>query len=145
MTVVTARTSVENEWVKGLIREHRKRKDEPLHLAIHFQHARHKRDLCLFEVLGNFGGGSIDENKKLFEVAFAAATVGLQLPPGGALRLVLTSPEELREALRGDWASLTPIKKAFSDEAATVVFSDSIGNSLLGGLRHGAAKRRRSA
>lgn len=138
-----ARTASEHELLKSLIREHRKRKDEPLHLAIHFEHAKHKRDLCLFEVLGNFGSGSIHEDRKLFEVAFAAASVGQRLSPRRALRLVLTSPEELREALRMDWASLGPIKKALTDDAATVLFSDSIGKSLLVDLRHETANARK--
>jgi len=141
------RAAHEDQLLKSLIREHRKRKDEPLHLAIQFEHARHKRDLCLFEVLGNFGSGSIHEDKKSFEVAFAAASVGSRLSSRDALRLVLTSPEELREALRAGWASLAPIKKAFADDAATVLFSDSIGKRLLADLQHGAAnaKKRRIA
>ncbi|KYF53787.1 hypothetical protein BE08_15930 [Sorangium cellulosum] len=117
-----------------LIAEHRKRKYEPLHLAIHFAHPKHKKDVCLFEVLGGFGDGRIDPKRSIFEVEFSS-NPNFPMPDERDLRLFLTSPEELREAARARWASLKQLRDALQTEQADVLYSDRVGKDLLRLLR----------
>lgn len=112
-----------------LVAEHRKRKYEPLHLAVYFQHPRHKKDICLFEVLGGFGNGQIDPKRSIFEVEFTS-NPGFPMPSNKNLRLFLTSPEELREAVLKGWASLKHVRVAAQTRQADVLFKDAIGAEL---------------
>lgn len=119
------------EHLLRLVAEHRKRKYEPLHLAIHFPHPKHKKDICLFEVLGGFGNGQIDPKRSIFEVEFSS-NPNFPMPGDKSLRLFLTSPEELREAITKEWPSLTQVRRAVQDNEADVLFSDKTGKELLG-------------
>jgi hypothetical protein len=118
------------EHLLRLVAEHRKRKVEPLHLAIHFQHQKHKQDICLFEVLGEFGNGQIDLKRSIFEVVFSS-NPNFPMPGDKSLRLFLSSPEELREAIRKKWPSLTQVRHAVQSGEADVLFSDKTGKELL--------------
>ena len=117
-----------------LIGEHRKRKYEPLHLTIHFTHPKHRKDVCLLEVLGGFGDGRIDPKRSIFEVEFSS-NPNFPMPDERNLRLFLTSPEELREAVRAGWGSLTQLRRAIRAKQADVLFHDRVGKELLGLLR----------
>lgn len=113
-----------------LIAEHRKRKYEPLHLAIHFPHPKHKKDVCLFEVLGDFGSGQVDPKRSIFEIEFSS-NPNFPMPNNKNLRLFLTSPEELREAVDKGWASVTQLRNSVRSGEAEVLFKDSDGAKLL--------------
>jgi len=118
------------ERVLELVAEHLKRKYEPLHLALQFTHPRHRRDICLFEVLGGFGDGQIDPKRKIFEMEFAS-NPNFPMPEERNLRLFLTSPEELREAVQKGWTSLLPLLRAAKAGEVDVLFKDKVGASLL--------------
>lgn len=122
------------ERLLALVAEHRKRTYEPLHLAIYFPHPRHKKDVCLFEVLGGFGDGRVDPKCAIFEVQFSS-NPSFPMPENKDLRLFLTSPEELREAVASGWASLTAVRNALQSGQADVLFQDKLGAELLGLMR----------
>lgn len=115
--------------IKALVKEHRKRKDEPLHLAVEFRDPRHPKDILLFEVIGGFGGGHIDPNRRFLEVSMAA-TSAVDMPPGGELRFVLTSPEELEEARHKNWPAFKRLKANLAKTLVAVHHADSTGKSL---------------
>lgn len=115
--------------LEKLVEAHRKRKDERLHLAVWFHPRGGRRNIYLLEVLQNFGGSSIDENGQLFHIGFGSAS-GFPLEPGRELRLVLTNPEELREAVASQWKSLMPIRVAKRTGMTRVLFADGIGRRL---------------
>lgn len=116
--------------LRELVDAHRKRKDEPLELAVQFVPKRgRKRDLHLFEVLTGFGGDEPDRNRRLMSVSFGT-TPGLPLPEGTELHLVLTSPSELETALSERWLSLRPLLEAKRDGHAKVLFKSVLGERL---------------
>jgi hypothetical protein len=57
------------------------------------------------------------------------------MPNGKNLRLFLTSPEELREAVDKGWASVAPAQGAVRSGHADVLFQDKVGAELLELLR----------
>jgi len=82
--------------VRGLVEEHRTRKDEPLVLAVRYR-CDEPEDIYLLEVIGNFPGNDDDP---LFETAFGPSADLVIL---GELHLALASPAQLRVAVeRGD-------------------------------------------
>jgi hypothetical protein len=87
----------------------------------------------LLEVIGGFGNGHVDPNRRLFEVAFGS-TQSVPLSTGESLRLFLTSPEELEIAVQKKWTSLRPIREAIVSGEGKVLFKDSIGSKLLNSL-----------
>jgi hypothetical protein len=115
--------------LERLVDAHTKRKTEPLHLAVRFFPLRGARHIHLFEVLGNFGGGSISHDHKLFEVSFGS-TPAFPLDPDTELRMVLTSPEELKTAIHDEWASLKRIRASVRDRSAELLWADAVGKSL---------------
>jgi hypothetical protein len=115
--------------IKALVEQHRKRKDEPLHLAVQFGDPRHPKDVLLLEVIGGFGGGQIDPDKRFLEVAMSASSV-VQLPPGGELRFVFTSPEELKEASKKNWPALKRLKAKLAKSLVAVHHADATGRAL---------------
>jgi len=115
--------------IKALVAKHKKRKDEPLHLAVQYKDPKHPKDVFLFEVIGGFGGGHVDPDKRFLEVAMSA-TSDVTLPPGGQLRFVLTSPEELREANGRHWPVLKRLKATLSKTLVAVHYADAKGKRL---------------
>ncbi len=113
--------------LEELVKAHQKLKDEPLHLALLLQDPRRPKDLVLFEVIGKFGGGHIDPNKRFVEVAMSANSA-VVLPEGGELRLVLTSPEELRVAIDKGWPMLERLKSRH--DVVAVLYADALGKKL---------------
>jgi hypothetical protein len=111
------------QQVERLVDEHRQLRDEPLLLAAYFEPARSPGDVFLFEVIDGFGAGSIDEDRKLFEVAYAS-TPSFPLPSGHHLHLILTNPEELEVAYRQGWPSLDEVRAAVRAGNSVTVFSD---------------------
>jgi hypothetical protein len=113
-----------------LVDAHKKRKkEETLHLAVRYFPPRGAKHIHLFEVLGNFGGGSIAQDRKLFEVSFGT-TPAFPLDRGTELRMVLTSPEEFKVAVRDEWTSLNRIRAAKRVHSAEVLWADAVGKSL---------------
>jgi hypothetical protein len=115
--------------VKRLVEQHRKIKDEPLHLAVYFAPKRNPRDVFLFEVIGGFGGEHIDPEKKIFEISFGS-TAGFELPPSRHLRLVLTNPVEFAKAVQGKWKGVMELKEAKHRGTAQIVFRDAMGREF---------------
>jgi hypothetical protein len=113
--------------VKELVKQHRKLRDEHLHLAVYFAPPnRPKRDIYLFEVIDGFGGGHVEENGKLFSFAYGS-TPGFPLPEGVSLRMVLTHPAEIDKAIRENWKRIDELRKARRAGKATVIYADSKG------------------
>ncbi len=109
--------------VRKLVEEHKQIESEPLLLAIMFKPKRNPGDIFLFEVVENFGGGHIDEDRELFEVSFYG-TPSFPLRKGQQLRLVLTNPQELEVASREHWPSFEEIRSAVKSRRAQTLFSD---------------------
>lgn len=115
------------EEVQKLVDQHRKLRGEHLHLAVYFAPPkRPKRDIYLFEVTDDFGGGQIDPDKKLFSFAYGS-TPGLPLPTGVSLRMILTNPAELDAAIQGSWKRVGELRDARSAGKAIVLYADAKG------------------
>ncbi len=99
------------DGVRSLVKRHLRFKDELLLMAIVFKSRRAKSDIVLFEVIENFGAGAVDADHELFEVSLGTNS-GVELDPGQRLRLVLTNPEEFRQAVRDRWSGIQDLTKA---------------------------------
>src|SRR5437588_6967574 len=89
--------------VQKLVDQHRKLRNGQLHLAVYLAPPRRpKRDIYLFELIDDFGGGHIDPQKKLFTFAYGS-TPGFPLPEGVSLWMILTNPAELEKAVEEHW------------------------------------------
>lgn len=109
--------------VEKLVNEHRQLRDEPLLLAIYFEPLRSSGDIFLFEVIDGFGAGMVDEDKKFFEVSYAA-TSSFPMEQGQRLHLVLTSPEEFEVAVQEGWDSLDEVRDSIRAGNAITIFAD---------------------
>jgi hypothetical protein len=83
----------------------------------------------LFEVIDGFGGGEVDAARKLFSFGYGS-TPAFPLPPGVTVRMVLTNPTELREAIRHGWKGLDDLRSARAAGGATVIYADAAGRKL---------------
>lgn len=128
------------DQVKRLVQAHRKLKDEPLLLAVYYAPKRNPKDVFLFEVAENFGGGRVDKDRKLFEVTYRS-TDGFPMAPGQQLRLVLTNPIELDEAVKGNWKHVQELREAFSRKRTDVLFEDTKKGPQLRRLLFDTKKR----
>jgi len=118
------------EQVEALVQQHRELRGERLHLAVYLaQPNRPKRYIYLFEVIEDFGGGHIDPDKKLFAFAYGS-TPGLPLPDGVSLRMILTNPSELEQAIDEDWKRVDEIRNARDAGKAIVLHADAKGRKL---------------
>ncbi len=118
------------DQVRQLVCQHRELKHEPLRLAVYFAPpGRAKRDIFLFEVIDGFGSDAVDPESKLFEFAYGS-TPGLPLPPGTSLRMILTNPTELDEAVRHGWKGLEALRSARKAGKTTVIYADAKGKRL---------------
>src|SRR5438552_18885224 len=100
------------EQVKRLVQQHRALRGERLHLAVYLAPPnRPKRDIYLFKVINDFGGGHIDPDKKLFTFAYGS-TPGLPLPDGVSLWMILTNPTELDKAIQENWKRVSELRNA---------------------------------
>jgi hypothetical protein len=123
------------EPVEKLVKQHRKLRDEQLHLAVYFAPPnRPKRDIYLFEVIDDFGGGNIDPDKKLFSFAYGS-TPGLPLPPGVSLRMILTNPADLDAATQGNWKRVGELRNARNAGKAIVIYADAKGKKFWNKLK----------
>ena len=104
--------------VEQLVASHRKMPDHRLELAIWFD-TDHRKDVHLLEVLDGFP--RYDEPSKLFVSEFDS-TFTFPMPTGGRLTLILTSPNELRDALTKRYSQVARLQKAFARNAACVVY-----------------------
>lgn len=126
MTTTAIATFPNQEYEKRLtrlVRDHREIKDEPLLLAVYYAPKREPGDVFLFEVIESFGGGNVDEDKKMFEVTYGD-TPGFPMKAGQDLHLVLTNPEELKTAVRERWALVKELRDAFRRNHAKPLFEE---------------------
>ena len=131
---ITAYPDYERE-VRRLVQQHRRLRGDRLHLAVYLAPPnRSKRDIVLFEVSDDFGGGRIDPDKKLFTFAYGS-TPGLPLPPGVSLWMILTNPAELDQAIEEDWKGISEIRKAEEAGKALVLYADATGKTLWNSLK----------
>jgi hypothetical protein len=115
------------ESVQWLVDQHRKVRDRRLHLAVYLAPPkRPKRDIYLFELIDDFGGGRVDPDKKLFTFAYGS-TPALRLPEGASLWMILTNPVELDQAIRESWKRLDEIRSAKEAGNAIVLHADATG------------------
>ena len=116
--------------VQNLARQHRKSNKDRLRLAVYFAPPRRaKRDIFLFEVIDGFGNDTVDSERNLFEFGYGS-TPAFPLAPGTSLRMVLTNPNELNEAVRDDWKGIEKLRAARQAGTATVIYADSKGKRL---------------
>ena len=116
--------------VDRLVSQHRKLRKDRLHLAVYLAPPnRPKRDIYIFEVLNDFGGGRIDPKKKLFTFAYGS-TPGLPLPDGVRLWMILTNPAELEKAIQEDWAGVGEIRNARHAGNVRVLYADKLGKKF---------------
>jgi hypothetical protein len=111
------------EPVKNLVEAHKTLQEEPLLLAVYYAPQRNQEDVFLFEVVENFGGGSVDEDRELFEVTYGS-TPGFPMGPGQQLRLIMTNPKEFELAAKQGWTLVQELRTAFHDKRARVIFED---------------------
>jgi hypothetical protein len=114
--------------IKALVKAHRKVKGEPLHLAMEFRDPKRPKDILLFEVIGGFGGGHVDPDKRFLEVAMANTAV--ELAPGGELRFLFTSPQELEAANDKNWPAFKRLKANLAKTLVAVHYADPTGEQL---------------
>jgi hypothetical protein len=127
MPVTVATYPDYEESVQRLVQQHRKLRDGRLHLAVYLAPPkRPKRDVYLFELIDDFGGGHIDPDRKLFTFAYGS-TPGFPLPEGASLWMILTNPIELAQAIREHWKRLDEIRIAKEAGNAIVLHSDATG------------------
>lgn len=116
--------------VRDLVEQHRELVEEPLLLAVYYAPDRDTNDVFLFEVLDNFKGSSIEYDGDLLEVLYGA-TPHFSLPDRDSrLHIVLSSPEELREAATKHTQRFQELKKAFSEGRAEILYHDPEQNGL---------------
>jgi len=115
---------------RDLAEQHRKLRDEPLHLAIAYDPGRDFRDIFLFELLDNFGGNEINPDAQLFEATFGSSK-SFSLEPGQRLHLILTNPEEFRTALDQHWPTAEEVRDAVRRGDFEILHSDEIGRDAL--------------
>ena len=125
-TTVSAATT---KYVEALVAKHRKLRNEPLHLAMQFADARHRGDVCLIEIIGGFGSGHINPDKRFLEVEMKPAGEA-QLPNGASLRFIFTSPEELKVADEKRWPALVTLRKRLASATTKVHYVDDVGRRL---------------
>jgi hypothetical protein len=124
MTVQTSKQFPEYaEELRGLVTQHRKIRDEPLLLAIYYKPRREEDDVFLFEVIGEFGAGAIDEDRELFEVTYPSST-NFPLEAGQRLHLVLTNPQEYEVAVQQGWKHVQELREAIKSSDFQVLYSD---------------------
>lgn len=117
--------------VREFVEQHRRLKKQRLHLAVYFAPLRrNKSDVFLFEVIDGFGGeiAQVDRGD-LFEFAYGS-TPAFALPEGSSLRMVLTNPEQFREAARRHWKGCQELRAARDAHQAIVIHSDGVGKQL---------------
>jgi len=116
--------------VQKLVDQHRKLRNGHLHLAVYLAPAkRPKRDIYLFEVIDNFGGGHIDSGKKLFTFAYGS-TPGFPLPENVRLWMILTNPVEFDTAIQENWKRVGEIRDAQRAGNALVLYADTKGKKF---------------
>lgn len=116
--------------LRRLTEEHLQLHDEPLHLAIAYDPGNDSQDVFLFEVVGGFGGGSLNPERNFFEVTYGPSS-GFSSLNGEQLHLILTSPEELPVAVREQWPLALEVARALRRGEFEVLYEDELGKQLL--------------
>lgn len=118
------------EAIRRLTNQHLELVDEPLHLAVSYlPETRDQQDIFLFEVIGG-PGQSINSDRDLFEVTFAA-TSGFPMGPNEQLHLILTNLRELEVALEQDWPLANEVVRSIRNGNYEVLWKDDIGEKAL--------------
>ncbi|MGB8355103.1 MAG: hypothetical protein WCD79_14495 [Chthoniobacteraceae bacterium] len=113
--------------VKQLVESHRKIKQFPLKLAIWFDLDK-GRDIHLFEVVDDYPHS--EERQKFFSTKFQS-TISFPMPQGGYLELIITSPDEVQDALGKSYKQLANLRNAFRRNAARVIYCSPTSKELL--------------
>ena len=117
--------------IRVLVAQHLRLKGQHTLLAVHF--APRKKplsDVCLFEVIEDFGPDQPDpDDTDLFQFGYGS-TPGFPLPEGVSLRMVLTNPHELRRAIDQGWKAAVGLRAASRAGKAMVLHSDAEGDKL---------------
>jgi hypothetical protein len=95
--------------------------DEPLLLAACYSPDREPDDIFLFEVSEDFGTGSVDADREIFEVTYDS-TSGFPMEAGQRLHLVLTNPCEFETAIHEKWPALAELRDAISAGSYRIVY-----------------------
>ena len=117
--------------VRDLVAQHLQLKGQHTLLAVYFA-PREKplSDVCLFEVIEDFGPDQPDpDDTDLFQFGYGS-TPGLPLPEGVGLRMVLTNPHELQRAIAQEWRVVNELRAANREGKAVVLHSDAAGDEL---------------
>jgi hypothetical protein len=123
------------ERLQALVEQHKQLEQETL-LAVYYESPqRCENDVCLFEVIEDFGLGDIDPHRELFEVAYAG-TEAFPLPAGQYLRLTLTNPQEFEAAREQAWEQWLDLRKAVERGQFKVLHSADLSwSEVLDGQR----------
>lgn len=120
--------------LENLVGEHRKLKNEPLHLAVWFVPSPGDEHIYLFEIIGGFGAGTIDENRQILQFAFGMNS-GFSLKINQELRILLTSPEEFSVAISEGWDAILKLREAKSAQKYCVLYADRFGKRFWEAVR----------
>lgn len=123
------------EQVKELVNYHQENPYDPLLLAIYYAPERNERDVFLFEVIDGFESGRLEESGDILEVLYGPTSSFPLHEKGAYLRILLTNPEELREAKARNTRLCQELKKAFEFKRAEVLYCHEGNEALLEGLR----------
>jgi hypothetical protein len=117
--------------LRELVVQHRKLKGQRVILAVYFAPQRKPfEDVCLFEVIEGFGPDEPEpDDADLFQFGYGS-TPGFPLPAGVNLRLVLTNPHELRNAISGNWKAVGELRAARQSNEVIVLYSEGDGEEL---------------
>ena len=121
------------EQIRNLIKQHLELEDEPLQLAIAYAPKRDQQDIFLFEVIGGYGGDSVNSSREFFETTFTS-TPSFPMAVGEQLHLILTNQRELEIAFLEGWPSLREVIEAIRRNEYRSLVSDDVGDVIMGRL-----------
>lgn len=104
-----------------VLNDHVHLEDEPLVFAIYFASRTVMNEECLFEVAQHFGMDEASDDRHIFQVQFGNAP-GLPLPEGSRLRLFISNPTEMRQAIQEHWPEVEDLRQAMAAGQASVLY-----------------------
>jgi len=97
---------------RQLVLSHLRLPDETLLFAAYYAPVeRDHNDVFVFEIVQDFGGNVIDEERCFLEVTYGSSDA-LPLDPDQRLHLVVTSPSEFDTAVREGWRHVRELQEA---------------------------------
>lgn len=119
------------EQIERLVERHKENQYDPLLLAVYYAPEREETDVFLFEVIEDFNSGSLDESDDMLEVLYGATPAFPMPDMRGYLHIILTNPEELREAKNKNTRLYVELKTALSKNKARIIFCHPDKTGLL--------------